>query len=130
MRQGYELVEPSARVIVSGGKRSDEHFYWADVSTQRMKNCRCLAVALSAVLIAFAVTIAASAQENYEIQVYGSDLVDPGRTAAELHSNFISAMDASLETFDPVQDLVPVHSLEAHLGKPIAYPRCARPRCG
>jgi len=30
----------------------------------------------------------ARAQENYEIQVYGSDLVDPGHTMLELHSNF------------------------------------------
>src|ERR1700687_5563004 len=28
------------------------------------------------------------AQENYEIQVYGSDLVEPGKTMVELHSNF------------------------------------------
>ncbi|MGB7281666.1 MAG: hypothetical protein WBE13_05325 [Candidatus Acidiferrum sp.] len=28
------------------------------------------------------------AQSNYEIQVYGSDLVDPGHTMFELHSNF------------------------------------------
>src|SRR6516165_7278926 len=28
------------------------------------------------------------AQDNYEIQVYGSDLVDPGHTMVELHTNF------------------------------------------
>jgi hypothetical protein len=28
------------------------------------------------------------AQDNYEIQVYGSDLVDPGHTMVEPHSNF------------------------------------------
>ena len=28
------------------------------------------------------------AQGSYEIQVYGSDLVDPGATMFELHSNF------------------------------------------
>ena len=28
------------------------------------------------------------AQNNYEIQVYGSDTVAPGRTMVELHSNF------------------------------------------
>ena len=31
---------------------------------------------------------AAAAQDNYEIQVYGSDLVPTGRTMVELHSNF------------------------------------------
>lgn len=30
----------------------------------------------------------ANAQGNYEIQVYGSDLVEPGKTMVELHSNF------------------------------------------
>jgi hypothetical protein len=30
----------------------------------------------------------AGAQDNYEIQVYGSELVDPGHTMFELHSNF------------------------------------------
>jgi hypothetical protein len=29
-----------------------------------------------------------AAQDNYEIQVYGSELVDPGHTMFELHSNF------------------------------------------
>ena len=28
------------------------------------------------------------AQENYEIQVYGSETMKPGRTMVELHSNF------------------------------------------
>jgi hypothetical protein len=32
--------------------------------------------------------VAARAQDNYEIQVYGSDLVDPGKTMLELHNNF------------------------------------------
>jgi hypothetical protein len=35
----------------------------------------------------FALPGSARAQENYEIQVYGSDLVDPGHTMFELHSN-------------------------------------------
>ena len=30
----------------------------------------------------------AAAQDNYEIQVYGSDIVEPGHTMVELHSNF------------------------------------------
>jgi hypothetical protein len=30
----------------------------------------------------------ASAQDNYEIQVYGADTVEPGHTMLELHSNF------------------------------------------
>ena len=29
-----------------------------------------------------------AAQDNYEIQVYGSDTMKPGRTMVELHSNF------------------------------------------
>src|SRR6516165_770941 len=31
---------------------------------------------------------AAAAQDNYEIQVYGYDTVEPGHTMVELHSNF------------------------------------------
>ena len=33
-------------------------------------------------------TIIAKAQDNYEIQVYGSETVEKGRTMVELHSNF------------------------------------------
>ena len=44
-----------------------------------------LALALLAVMLSSVRTLA---QDNYEIQVYGSDLVDPGRTMVELHSNF------------------------------------------
>jgi len=36
----------------------------------------------------FTGAVPAQAQGNYEIQVYGSDLVDPGKTMVELHSNF------------------------------------------
>jgi Putative MetA-pathway of phenol degradation len=43
------------------------------------------------VQLAFLILVAClplSAQGNYEIQVYGSDTVAPGRTMVELHSNF------------------------------------------
>lgn len=36
----------------------------------------------------FMLSLPLMAQENYEIQVYGSDTVKPGRTMVELHSNF------------------------------------------
>jgi len=36
----------------------------------------------------FFFAIPASGQDNYEIQVYGSDTVEPGHTMVELHSNF------------------------------------------
>lgn len=32
--------------------------------------------------------LAAAAQDNYEIQVYGADTVEPGATMVELHSNY------------------------------------------
>src|SRR5947209_8521948 len=35
-----------------------------------------------------ALASALCAQGNYEIQVYGADLVEPGNTMVELHSNF------------------------------------------
>jgi hypothetical protein len=40
----------------------------------------------AALLIASAT--ACAAQDNYEIQVYGADTVEPGHTMVELHSNF------------------------------------------
>ena len=40
------------------------------------------------------------AQDNYEIQVYGSDLVDPRNTMVELHSNF--TIDGSKTIVDGV----------------------------
>jgi hypothetical protein len=46
-----------------------------------------LAVLISLAALAIFVT-PASAQDNYEIQVYGSDTVAPGHTMVELHSNF------------------------------------------
>ncbi len=38
-------------------------------------------------ILFFVLILKAKAQENYEIQVYGSELVEPGRTMLELHSN-------------------------------------------
>jgi hypothetical protein len=43
---------------------------------------------LASSLILFGVSLAASAQDNYEIQVYGSETVAPATTMVELHSNF------------------------------------------
>jgi hypothetical protein len=45
-------------------------------------------IAILAFLSVSLFTATARAQGNYEIQVYGYDLVDPGRTMLELHSNF------------------------------------------
>ena len=42
---------------------------------------------LLAIIVA-AAYVAASAQDNYEIQVYGYDMVAPAHTMVELHSNF------------------------------------------
>jgi len=45
-----------------------------------------------ALAVIFAIWLGAAAlaraQDNYEIQVYGADTVDPGHTMVELHSNF------------------------------------------
>jgi hypothetical protein len=42
----------------------------------------------------------AAAQGNYEIQMYGSDTVEPGHTMIELHSNF--TIEGSKEIIDGV----------------------------
>ena len=39
-------------------------------------------------LLTLAVALPSLAQDNYEIQVYGSDTVDPKATMVEFHSNF------------------------------------------
>lgn len=41
-----------------------------------------------AVLLVFLFTLKLKAQDNYEIQVYGSETVEKGRTMVELHSNY------------------------------------------
>jgi hypothetical protein len=46
---------------------------------------------LRLILLAVAFCCAAYGQGNYEVQVYGSDTVPPGRTMVELHSNFTLA---------------------------------------
>ena len=46
----------------------------------------------------FLAVIPARAQDNYEIQVYGADTVDPGHTMVEFHSNF--TVDGSKSTTD------------------------------
>lgn len=53
-----------------------------------MKTSRLLVSALFVLVLILSVRIPACAQENYEIQVYGSDLVPPAHTMVELHSNF------------------------------------------
>ena len=55
--------------------------------SDRMMSCRHLAITLLLLALILVATLL-RAQDNYEIQVYGSDLVDPGHTMVELHSNF------------------------------------------
>ena len=40
------------------------------------------------ILTALVISTKVEAQDNYEIQVYGSETVAPGRTMVELHNNF------------------------------------------
>jgi len=44
--------------------------------------------ALSAIALCVVTVRPTRAQDNYEIQVYGADTVDPGHTMVELHNNF------------------------------------------
>jgi hypothetical protein len=46
---------------------------------------------LNAVIISLACAVGAHAQGNYEVQVYGSDLVPKAVTMVELHSNFTAS---------------------------------------
>src|SRR6202023_2014201 len=55
--------------------------------SDRMMNWRYLAITSLLFTLILAPSLA-RAQDNYEIQVYSYDLVDPGHTMVELHSNF------------------------------------------
>jgi len=59
----------------------------------------CLHLAITFPLLDLGSTLA-RAQDNYEIQVYGPDLVDPGQTVVELPGNF--TVDSSKTTADAV----------------------------
>jgi len=59
-----------------------------------VRGCLLALVTLTVILAA------ARARDNYEIQAYGSDLVDPGHTMVELHSNF--TIDGSKTIVDGV----------------------------
>ena len=61
----------------------------------RQLSCVCVFVLASFFAVPFA-----HAQDNYEIQVYGSETVDPGKTMVELHSNF--TIDGSKKIIDGV----------------------------
>lgn len=52
------------------------------------------------VLLFFSLSVWAHAQENYEVQVYGSETVPAGRTMVELHSNL--TISGSKEKVGPV----------------------------
>lgn len=49
---------------------------------------RRLAIVARLIVLVAASSFVVCAQGNYEIQIYGSDTVPPGRTMVELHSNF------------------------------------------
>jgi len=72
--------------------------------------CRCFKKSLIGVLVwalmilVAAVSLSTSAQDSYEIQVYGSETVPVRRTMVELHSNF--TIDGQRET---VNDVYPSH---------------------
>lgn len=64
-------------------------------------------------LLCAAIPAAAQGNGDYEIQVYGSDLVDPGRTMVELHSNFTfegskTVMDGMLPTNHQLHETIEI----------------------
>jgi hypothetical protein len=63
-----------------------------------MRGFRFFVPAAFAALIALFGARSAAAQDNYEIQVYGSETVEPGHTMVELHSNF--TIDGSKQMVD------------------------------
>jgi len=64
-------------------------------------------------LVAVIASIHIYAQGNYEIQVYGSDIVSPGRTMVELHSNYTAqgsktTSDGTYPTNDQIHETVEI----------------------
>ena len=57
-------------------------------------------IACAAMAILILCARPAAAQDNYEIQVYGAETVDPGKTMVELRSNF--TIDGSKTMIDGV----------------------------
>jgi hypothetical protein len=67
--------------------------------SDRTVDYRHLAIAFLILILVLSAPLT-RAQDNYEIQVYGPDLVDPGHTMVELHSNF--TIDGSKTIVDGV----------------------------
>jgi hypothetical protein len=68
---------------------------------------------LLAAALALGQGVNAQAQDNYEIQVYGSELVAPGNTMVELHSNYTfsgstTVSDGMLPTNDQLHETVEI----------------------
>ena len=69
---------------------SDNHSKGACAVLTYVMNCLRLSALLSTFAVLFCIAnIPAHAQDNYEIQVYGSETVPPRTTMLELHSNFV-----------------------------------------
>jgi len=66
-------------------------------SSPLRKGCRFVALLIGACMFS---PLSSGAQNNYEIQVYPSEIVDPGRTMVELHSNM--ALRGTTQTTDGV----------------------------
>jgi hypothetical protein len=65
-----------------------------------------LTTCLSSILLIASFTVL-KAQDNYEIQVYGSETVDAGHTMVELHSNFTSDGSKTI-----VDGMLPTNNVE------------------
>ena len=87
---------PSGRACkISSGKNGG--FSSGGIFRERRAHEGLLALAMLTMLLCAAYT---RAQDNYEIQVYGYELVEPGHTMVELHSNF--TIDGSKKAVDGV----------------------------
>jgi hypothetical protein len=71
--------------------------YFFSLRRVRMINRRLSIRVLTALPMIMLFASLACAQENYEIQVYGSDTVPPRSTMVELHSNFTANGSKTVE---------------------------------
>lgn len=107
-------MKPNRRGAAAGDELPLARPNAAPPSTRPVRRRRLLArcTLVTAVLVLWR-GVNARAQDNYEIQVYGSELVAPGNTMVELHSNYTfsgsaSVSDGMLPTNDQLHETVEI----------------------
>ena len=97
-----------SRTLHTRGFNPDSEEQATIVCRIKHRLCKAACLALAACILLPALV---HAQGNYEVQVYGSELIPPGQTMVELHSNF--TFQGSKDTVDGVRP--DIHALHETL---------------